>query len=51
VSRPPLGNKPARPEAQPGDIYIDRYYAAEEKIKRGKRRLERMAGVSKAGYG
>jgi Phage terminase large subunit len=51
ASRPALGLAPTRPEAGPGDIYIDRYYAAEEKIRRGRRRSERMVGVGKAGYG
>lgn len=51
VSRPSLGAGPTRPEAKPGDLYIDDYFRMDEAIKIGRRRKERMLGVSKAGYG
>ena len=51
VSRPALGSQPQRPDANPGDIYIDQYYAMEEAVKLRRRRRERMQGVAPAGYG
>jgi phage terminase large subunit len=51
VGRPPLGAAPSRPEAGPGEVYLSDYFAAQERIHRGKRREARLAGVGVAGYG
>ncbi len=51
-SRPALGVGPTRPEAMPGEMYLEDYFKQQDNIRRGKRREARVAGVgATSGYG